>query len=409
MKNNDRQIKRLKTGSIALLSGLCLSLSTAYAQQTEEQPTSHASNYENQLITSLQDIQEQRVDGAMEKIESLVQNNPKFKLAQLIYGDLLLAKAGAINDFGNPFASLPASELAGLRNEAQARWQHYASHPDEGMVPAYLLQLNPEIKHAIVIDLNKSRLYLYENNNGELNLLSDYYVSIGKNGAVKQREGDKRTPIGVYHITDFLSPNKLPDFYGSGAFPINYPNSLDKIAGKTGYGIWLHGTPTNTYSRRPRASDGCVTLSNNDLETIKPLLKTGQTPVIIAEAVNWVKSESITEQGQHFSAVLNSWLQDWQSLDTERYLSHYSLTFRNSKKDYAAWALHKRRVSKQKKFIEIELSDVNVFSYPGQENMRVINFRQNYRSNNYNNTSHKQQYWKQEDDGAWRIIYEGPA
>src|SRR3546814_8483534 len=49
---------------------------------------------------------------------------------------------------------------------------------------------------------------------------------------------------------------KLPDFYGDGAYPLNYPNEWDKHEGRKGYGIWLHGTPSTTYSRPPRASDG---------------------------------------------------------------------------------------------------------------------------------------------------------
>jgi murein L,D-transpeptidase YafK len=63
-----------------------------------------------------------------------------------------------------------------------------------------------------------------------------------------------------------MPQDKLTDFYGSGAFPINYPNEWDRIRGRNGYGIWLHGTPRDTYSRPPRASDGCIVLSNEDLD-----------------------------------------------------------------------------------------------------------------------------------------------
>ncbi|MGA1742070.1 MAG: hypothetical protein ACO4AC_07905 [Pseudohongiellaceae bacterium] len=42
-------------------------------------------------------------------------------------------------------------------------------------------------------------------------------VSIGSNGYDKQVEGDKRTPIGIYHFTSFLNDNQLMDYYGLGA------------------------------------------------------------------------------------------------------------------------------------------------------------------------------------------------
>jgi len=71
-------------------------------------------------------------------------------------------------------------------------------------------------------------------------------VSSGKNGPQKVREGDEKTPIGVYQHHRQPAPTKAADFYGSGAFPINYPNEWDRIQGRNGHGIWLHGTPSNT-------------------------------------------------------------------------------------------------------------------------------------------------------------------
>ena len=81
---------------------------------------------------------------------------------------------------------------------------------------------------------------------------------------------------------------KLTDFYGRGAFPINYPNEWDKRNGRSGFGIWLHGTPSDTYSRPPRASDGCVVLANPDMDRVGATLQVGITPVIISNTVEWV-------------------------------------------------------------------------------------------------------------------------
>jgi murein L,D-transpeptidase YafK len=71
-------------------------------------------------------------------------------------------------------------------------------------VPRYLLQMHPEQKHAVVVDTQKSRLYLYQNDKGTPRFVADYYISQGKLGADKSREGDKKTPIGVYHVTSSL-------------------------------------------------------------------------------------------------------------------------------------------------------------------------------------------------------------
>ena len=147
--------------------------------------------------------------------------------------------------------NVPEERVEGLRAEALARLRAYRDRPPADRVPRYLLQLRDDQKYAVVVDTRRSRLYVYRNDDGEPHFVADYYVSSGKNGALKDREGDEKTPIGVYHVTESLPRKKLSDFYGSGAFPINYPNEWDRIQGRDGHGIWLHGTPSDTYSRPP--------------------------------------------------------------------------------------------------------------------------------------------------------------
>ena len=97
------------------------------------------------------------------------------------------------------------------------------------------------------------------------------------------------TPVGVYHVTANLPRKKLTDFYGSGAFPINYPNEWDRRQGRNGSGIWLHGVPSAVYARPPRASDGCIVLSNPDLLSVGEHVQVGLTPVIIADLPRWCR------------------------------------------------------------------------------------------------------------------------
>ena len=158
----------------------------------------------------------------------------------------------------------------------------------------------------------RSRLYVYENQRGRLQFVTDYYVTIGKQGAAKMREGDQKTPLGVYHVTANLPRAKLTDFYGSGAFPINYPNEWDKRQGRNGHGIWLHGTPSDTYARPPRASDGCIVLSNPDLEALGLGLQVGLTTVIIAEEIQWSTADAHESERQTLAQALESWRADWR-------------------------------------------------------------------------------------------------
>ena len=233
---------------------------------------------EPQLSRILDEIEQNRLDTALDLTESLLKQYPNFRLANLIKGDLLLARRMPLTTFGNA-SNAPQEKLSDLRDEVIARLKAYRNRAaTANYVPRYLLQMPPDQEHAIVVDTQKSRLYLYKNDNGRPRFVADYYISHGKLGGDKTREGDNRTPTGVYHVTSHLSPEKLGDFYGSGAFPINYPNEWDKRQGRGGHGIWLHGTPSDTYSRPPKASEGCVVLSNVDLDSLSKNLPIGRKP-----------------------------------------------------------------------------------------------------------------------------------
>jgi murein L,D-transpeptidase YafK len=234
-------------------------------------------------------------------------------------------------------------------------------------------------------------------------------VTIGKNGAGKYIEGDQKTPVGVYFVTGFINPDELPDLYGDGAFPINYPNAWDQRHGRTGYGIWLHGTPSTTYSRPPRDSNGCVIVSNQDLNVLSPFITKGHTPVIISDAIDWVTKQEWQKRSVEYETFVETWRQDWESRDVNLYLRHYSKEYSGLGKDYDSWVEYKRRVNPSKKFIKVNLTDTSMFLYPGEEQLMVVTFVQDYASDNFHRKFTKRQYWRMEDDGHWRIVYEGAA
>lgn len=362
---------------------------------------------EAQLTEVFARIEQNRLDLALQQAEALTARYPNFRLGQLVKGDLLLARAQPISNFGNA-ANAPQDKLADLRAEAVARLNAYRSKPQSNMIPNSLVQLQPEQKFAVVVDATRSRLYLYENAGDAPRLVTDYYITQGKLGAEKWREGDKKTPIGVYQVVGNLPREKLGDFYGSGAFPINYPNDYDRRLGRNGHGIWLHGTPSDTYSRPPKASDGCVVLANPDLDSLAPYLQVGLTPVIIAQNVEWLTPDEWQQERKSLLSVIDNWRQDWESRDGDRYASHYSQQFKADGADYAAWTEQKRKVNAGKSWISVGTDKLTLFRYPGKDDMMVVTFRQDYKSNNLNNTMMKRQYW-QKENGQWKIIYEGAA
>jgi murein L,D-transpeptidase YafK len=388
-----------------LLAALLLAASSGLLASTER--TYSDSGPEPMLAGIFAQIEQNRLDAALAQVDGLIKAYPKFRLAHLIKGDLLLARTRPIVTLGNA-AHAPPDKVADLREEAIARLKAYRDKPPADYVPRYLLQMHPEQKYAVVVDTQKARLYLYQNANGQPRFVADYYISHGKAGTEKVREGDKKTPIGVYHVTASLPRQRLTDFYGSGAFPISYPNEWDKRQGRNGHGIWLHGTPSDTFSRPPKSSDGCVVLANQDLDALAKNLQIGTTPVIISNSIEWLSLDDWQAERAGLLDSIEAWRKDWESLDTARYLSHYSKRFQSGNQDFERWSAQKRQVNAAKQWIKVGANNISMFRNPGKEEMIVITFDQDYRSSNLNNAMKKRQYWIKED-GAWKIIYEGGA
>jgi len=369
-------------------------------------PALHAAGLDadRQLANSLLAISQSRIPEALNAVDQLTQQHPNFRLAHLVKGDLLLARAQPLQTLGNPGGARNA-DLEQLRDEARQRVRALTDSLPNDKVPAYLLTLDDSYRHALVVDASRSRLYVYANRAGLPIRVADFYVTIGKAGAGKQKEGDNRTPIGIYTISGFKPARELGDFYGGGAFTLSYPNEWDTRQGRNGHGIWIHGSPSNTYSRTPRASEGCVVLANDDLARLGPYIQTGKTPVIIAEQVEWVAHDTRDARRNDLAAAIDRWRQDWESRDTARLLSHYSASFRAGSQDLRAFGASKQKVNAAKSWIKVGLDNVSLMLYPERPDFALVSFVQDYKSNNLSDRTAKRQFWSREN-GRWKIIHE---
>ncbi|MFC1542356.1 murein L,D-transpeptidase family protein [Pseudomonadota bacterium] len=307
---------------------------------------------------------------------------------------------------------LENADLSSGLGEAEVRLNAFIDQLD-GIYgsPLHLLQLGADIKSVFLVDKARSRMFVYvRNSSGEFERVADEYIVTGAKGGDKQKRGDARTPNGIYRFVKRLDDRELEARYGPVAFPIDYPNELDKLHQKNGYGIWMHGYPVGVGRRPPQDTRGCFALPNDRLLAMAEHVYLKQSWVIVGENFVFDQKE---RQGKLLDSVkgsLEQWKQDWSALDTEAYLNHYHTAFRSGKRNLAGWKRYKRLVNSNKSFIDVSISDLSLIHDPNnwsEGEMVVAEFNQHYRSNNYQDVTRKRVYLARGgSDDAWKILIE---
>lgn len=276
------------------------------------------------------------------------------------------------------------------------------------MLPRGVVKLAEEEQFLIWVDLAAGKLNILERSTrGGMELRLVIPASIGKNGFGKQVEGDRKTPVGTYRLTSFLTDEQLIDFYGLGAFPLNYPNILDRRSRRTGSGIWLHGLPKDVATRPLMDSDGCVVIDNDSLEKMHQYITTGSTHMILADGpLVWEPVAAAGTRRQGLEQAITEWEHAWEDKDNAAYLSFYAEDFSDFSRNRAQWADYKTRVNNGKRWIEVEASQFSFFADHNQPELVTVRFYQDYSSSNYQWRGWKEQLWRETADG-WEIIYEG--
>lgn len=132
----------------------------------------------------------------------------------------------------------------------------------------------------IVVEKRDQKLSLFEHRDS-VRLIKQFTCATGQNPGTKKISGDSRTPEGIYFITEIYADKRITVF-GSRAFHLDYPNIFDTHAGHQGDGIFIHGTNKTLV---PNSTNGCITLSNQDLDELAPYLTIDAIPVIVLDAL----------------------------------------------------------------------------------------------------------------------------
>ncbi len=406
-KSRKQAVKVAATAAAATAS---VALAASQKHHSGKSSAGHGLQAEARLIQIYQLIGQSKARDALRLAEKLVAEHPNFALAQLVYGDLLTAQTQPVRAMGDvPEAAVRAAPgvLTELREESVLRMRALRERPALGLVPSNFVRLSTRNRHALAVDSSRGRIYLFENTSHGLKLVADYYASVGKMGIEKQVEGDLKTPLGIYYVTNTLDPNSLKDLYGAGALPINYPNPYDSRRGKTGSGIWLHGVPQAQFARAPKATDGCVAVSNPDLLDILKRIEIRTTPVIILPRLEWVNPSQSNADVAAFDRNFAAWRSAKAAGELDNAMSHYMADFDSYGKSLTDWrGVVGKEIAKKRRS---ELKDVAVLHWVenAQSATMVVTFSEVPAGSVSGPT--KRQYWLRSPvtQNQWKIFFEG--
>lgn len=265
--------------------------------------------------------------------------------------------------------------------------------------------------HVLIAEKSTHQIHLFENNDGKAVLLKTFQMASGKKSGDKLKEGDFKTPEGIYYFNNFMTKNDLlkkvgkeAKIYGAGAFISNYPNEIDKIYRKKGSGIWLHSTNDETRIDKGLDSRGCVVMNNKDLIEISKYIELNKTPFIITQDLQFLKNDSHELLKKELEDFLASWVSSWKNKDINTFMSHYdSEHFIDSKGAFNQFKQYKSAVFSMPGSPKIEISHVSILS---EKKYAVITFIQDYQSPTLTDIGKKELYVVKNLEGNWQILRE---
>jgi hypothetical protein len=276
----------------------------------------------------------------------------------------------------------------------------------EALLPAYLLEVPESVTDILIADTGSATMHRFERSGNGVVEVDQRYMSIGTAGAGKQRAWDRKTPLGVYFITESLDTSKLHDKYGVAAFPLDYPNAWDRHNERTGYGIWLHGVDRNNPQRPPLDTDGCLAIPNDELSRLVGRLQPLITPVIVAREIQWALPTDLDAVRAEFRLALDSWRESLASGNLFTYLSLYAPDFRYRNMDRDSWASFRYNVFNARKLGGVTLADVMLVADPEVPELYLSRFTQVLQTDDGPVTTTKRLYWRRSEGNEWKIVSE---
>jgi murein L,D-transpeptidase YafK len=254
-------------------------------------------------------------------------------------------------------------------------------------------------EHLIVVDKSQQRLSLFERRS-PLKQTRLFTCTTGQIEGDKEKEGDLKTPEGIYFVVQRIGSGLEYIKYGTEAYTLNYPNPVDRIRKKTGYGIWLHGRGEPL---TPLQTQGCVALNNEDLASLGKLLFPG-APVALTESFSLSMGENSREDPvvSALEKKVQAWAKAWSQRSPTMFDFYDKQAYTIAQGEpFARFQAQKERLFRQLPWIRNSIRDIRILQGPGYW---VTWFNQDYRAPNLSTSGVRRLYWARDARGEFKIL-----
>ena len=273
-------------------------------------------------------------------------------------------------------------------------------------LPAYLLEMPDSVSDILIADAASASLRRFVRSGGLIVEKDQRYMSIGLNGTGKERAWDRKTPLGVYFITERIDTSKLHEKYGVAAYALDYPNAWDRQKHRTGSGIWLHGVDRTNPDRPPRDTDGCLALTNEEMVLLADVLEPHVTPVIVAHELIWATPDELNNMRLEFRLVLDIWKNSLARGDLDTYLSLYAKDFEYHDMDKDELSSYRTGLFESGRLNDVTIDNVLLLADPAEPNLYLSRFTQVLLTDSGQVKTTKRLYWRRTAASRWEIVSE---
>lgn len=266
-------------------------------------------------------------------------------------------------------------------------WQAVVS--DYSHAPAFL----------IAVDKMEQRVRIFERKS-PLAKMAEYTCTTGQKEGDKLVEGDLKTPEGVYFVEKYINSGLDYTLYGYEAYPLNYPNPVDRLRKKTGFGIWIHGKGIPIV---PFDSNGCVGMFNEDIANLKQKPMVGQPVTMGIDVIHeTVPDKKRAETAARLVINVQAWAKAWSDRSPQMFDFYDPQAYSMAQgQQFSAFRAQKEGLFKQLPWIKTTVQDIQVLEGPGYW---VTWFNQDYQAPNLTTSGTRRLYWQPDASGELRIV-----